>query len=174
MSPRVLTRFYNIHIIQRTGSIFVHNRAIIEKNIMTKFHENWTINVTSRVLSCKSVPHPGGHVFQRTRNHFRIQPRYHKTSILTKFHEDWSNNKTSRVLTNFYFNNVRKTAPPPVDHDKVLTKFHEDWIINVTSRVFELDQDIIWTNLLTNFHKDQTINVASRVLTRKNVNDGRR
>ena len=32
---------------------------------------------------------------------------------------------------------------------------------------FELDRDIIETNLLTNFHEDQTINVASRVFTNK-------
>ncbi|KAH3891500.1 hypothetical protein DPMN_015604 [Dreissena polymorpha] len=32
---------------------------------------------------------------------------------------------------------------------------------------FELDRDIIGTNLLTKFHEDRTINVASRVFTNK-------
>ncbi|KAH3772719.1 hypothetical protein DPMN_174063 [Dreissena polymorpha] len=35
--------------------------------------------------------------------------------------------------------------------------------------IFDLIQDIIWTNLRTKFHDDQTINVASRVLTRTNA-----
>ncbi|KAH3872457.1 hypothetical protein DPMN_035673 [Dreissena polymorpha] len=32
---------------------------------------------------------------------------------------------------------------------------------------FELDRDIIGTNLLTKFHEDRTINMASRVFTNK-------
>ncbi|KAH3836130.1 hypothetical protein DPMN_109500 [Dreissena polymorpha] len=161
------------------------------------FHEDWTINVTSRVLTRKIVPPLGSHVFQRTGTILKLSlaiirtnvlTQFHedwtsnvttRTNIMTKFHEDWNKNKTSRVLT-------RKTSPLPSDiiGTNLLTKFEEDWTINATSRVltsfsfnlayFELNQFIIRTNLLTKFHEDQTINVASRVLTRQNADDERR
>ncbi|KAH3850531.1 hypothetical protein DPMN_092945 [Dreissena polymorpha] len=72
-----------------------------ETNVLTKCHEDWTKNVTSRVFTCFHYIHiektallPGGHVFHR---------------FLTKFHEDWTNIVTSRVF-------IRKTAPPPGGH----------------------------------------------------------
>ncbi|KAH3887264.1 hypothetical protein DPMN_011280 [Dreissena polymorpha] len=150
------------HIFQRTGTICKLNRAIIENNNMTKLHEDWTINVTSRVLTSKTAPPPW-------------RPYSFRTNVLTKF----------------YYSHIGKTVPPPGVHvfqltgtifelssdsigTNVLTKFHEDLTIHVTPRIFELDQDIIGTNLLTKFHEDQTINVAARVLTRQNVDDGRR
>ncbi|KAH3788490.1 hypothetical protein DPMN_166634 [Dreissena polymorpha] len=43
-----------------------------------------------------------------------------------------------------------------------LNKFHKDWT-NVASRDFELDRDIIGTNVINKFHEDQTIKVASKV-----------
>ncbi|KAH3742163.1 hypothetical protein DPMN_048899 [Dreissena polymorpha] len=64
----------------------------------------------------------------------------------------------SRVLT-------RKTAPSPLQRYII-------WTIDLTN--FELDQDIIRTNLWTKFHEDQTINVASRVFTSQTVDDARR
>ncbi|KAH3825033.1 hypothetical protein DPMN_126895 [Dreissena polymorpha] len=84
------------------------------------------------------------------------------------FHEDWALNK------------LEKTAPPPVGHENcpapgghvfqpstnVITQFHEDWTINVTYRVFELDQDIIgtnlWTYLKTNLRCLTHVRLASR------------
>ncbi|KAH3860511.1 hypothetical protein DPMN_023412 [Dreissena polymorpha] len=164
VASRVLTRFYYSHIrknapplgshlFQANIIIFKLIQDIIETNLQTKFHEDWTINVASRVLTRKNAHTPGGH-----------------TNLLTKFHDDRKINVTSRV----------KIAPP---HDiigmNLLTEFHEDQTINVASRVknapplgshvfqanvtiFELIQDIIETNLLTKFHEDWTINVASR------------
>ncbi|KAH3892032.1 hypothetical protein DPMN_016144 [Dreissena polymorpha] len=140
---------------------------------MTKFHKDWTINVTSR--NCLA---PWTHVFQWTGTIFKLSlaiirtnvltkwPYIIRKNVLTKFHEDWTKNKTSRVLT-------RKTAPPTGGYiigTNVLTKFHEDWTINVTSR-FRTQPRYHWENLLTKFHEDQTIDVASRVLTRQNVDD---
>ncbi|KAH3716265.1 hypothetical protein DPMN_058984 [Dreissena polymorpha] len=132
--------------------------VLTRTNVLTKFHDDLTINVTPR-LNCPAPSRP-----------------YIITNVLTKFHEDWTYNKTSRVLT-------RKTAPPPGGHTNVLTKFPENWKLKVTSRVltsfffnltyFELDHNIIGTYLLTKFHEDQTINVASIVLTMQNVDDGR-
>ncbi|KAH3867691.1 hypothetical protein DPMN_030824 [Dreissena polymorpha] len=183
-------------------------------NLLTKFHEDRTVNVASRV---KNAPPLGSHFFQANIIIFEliqdiIETREHIffgfTNLLTKFHEDWTINVASRVLT-------RKNAPPLVAkvHDEgkinvtsrvltreiapplwlpyiigmnLLTEFHEDRTINVASRVkntlplgghvfqanltiFELIQDIIGTNLLTKFHDDRKINVTSRVLTRKNA-----
>ncbi|KAH3861485.1 hypothetical protein DPMN_024415 [Dreissena polymorpha] len=152
--------------------IFELIQDIIETNLLTKFHEDWTINVASRVLT--------SHI---TKN---APPM---TNLLTIFHQDWTINVASRVFT-------RKNAPPPGGH------FHEDWTINVACRekcptpwqpcfsskgyYFELIQDISGTNLLSKknaprpgghffqptgiifelIQDNQTINVASRVLTR--------
>ncbi|KAH3790110.1 hypothetical protein DPMN_168305 [Dreissena polymorpha] len=85
---------------------------------------------------------------------FELIRHINKTNVLINFHDDWAKNVTSRVLT-------RETAFPTGGH------LHEDLALNVTSTVFELDRDIIGTNLLTKFHEDQTINVASRVFTNK-------
>ncbi|KAH3713457.1 hypothetical protein DPMN_073250, partial [Dreissena polymorpha] len=52
------------------GNVFQPIRSILEliqningTNFLTKFHEDGTINVTSRVLTRKHAPAPGGHVF---------------------------------------------------------------------------------------------------------------
>ncbi|KAH3721586.1 hypothetical protein DPMN_064515 [Dreissena polymorpha] len=144
----------------------------LEQIIGPKFHEDWTINVTSR----ENCPPPGGHVFQRTGTIFNSAslsreqmfyqshimttappPAIIETNVMTKFYEDWTINVTSKVLTS-------KTAPPPGDHNKYWTK-------NSTTRVFikktarPLRPYYIGTN---------TINVASRVLTSQNMDDGRR
>ncbi|KAH3791085.1 hypothetical protein DPMN_169296 [Dreissena polymorpha] len=207
VTSRVLTRFYyshitktapppGSHVFQQTRIIFKLIQDIVRKNVLTKFHEDWTINVTSRVLTShisigthvltefhedwtKNVTSretdtpPGSHVFQPTRAIFELVQDIIITNVLTKFHEDWTINVTSRVLT-------RKTAPPPGGH------FHADWTKNVTSRVltrktatppsshvfqltgtiFELVHDIIETHVLTKFHEDCTIHVTFRVLTR--------
>ncbi|KAH3814792.1 hypothetical protein DPMN_143305 [Dreissena polymorpha] len=167
------------HVFQRIGITFELNQEIIKTNILTnfelgrdfngrklltKFHEDGTRNVASRVFTSKS--------------HLSNQD----TNVLTKFHEDWATelNKT-RVLT-------RKNAPPigsnvlkanilifeviqDIIENNLLTKFHEDWTINVASRVFTRKKfpapDIIGTNLQTKFYDDRKINVTSRVLTRK-------
>ncbi|KAH3845537.1 hypothetical protein DPMN_087818 [Dreissena polymorpha] len=128
-----------------------------ETNVLTKFHEDWTKNVTSRVFKClhyihieKTAPPPGGHVFSPIWTIFELIRDINKTNVLTKFHDDWAKTVTSRVFT-------RNTAPPP------------DWASNVTSTVFtsfELSRGIIWTNVLTKFHEDRIRNVASRVFTR--------
>ncbi|KAH3888383.1 hypothetical protein DPMN_012416 [Dreissena polymorpha] len=150
------------HVFQANVTIFELIQDIIETNLLTKFHEDWTINVASRVFT--------SHVFQANVTFFVLIQDIIQTNLLTKFHEDWTINVASRVLT-------RKSAPPPGGH------FHDDWAKVVTSRVFtrntfcplaaifEPSQGINGTNVLTKFHEDQTINVASRVFTRKNIDD---
>ncbi|KAH3787961.1 hypothetical protein DPMN_166088 [Dreissena polymorpha] len=189
------------HVFKPTGIIFELIQDIIGMNLLTKFHEDWTINVASRVLTRfyyshirKNAPPLCRHVFQAKVTIFELIQDISGTNLLSKFHEDWKINVASRVLT-------RKNAPPPGRHVfhptgiifkliqdiigmNLLTKFYEDQTINVASRVknapplgshvfqanvtiFELIQDIIKTNLLTKFHEDWTINVASRELTRQ-------
>ncbi|KAH3754277.1 hypothetical protein DPMN_188943 [Dreissena polymorpha] len=171
VASRVLTRFYSSHIRKNAPSLGSHVFQaniiifelildIIEINLLTKFHEDLTINVASR----EKCPATGGNVFKATKTIFELIQDIIGTNLLTKFHDDWKINVTSRVLT-------KKNAPPP------------RWPLNVASRVkkapllgshvfqanvtiFKLIQDIIETNLLTKFHEDLTINVASRELTR--------
>ncbi|KAH3712622.1 hypothetical protein DPMN_072374 [Dreissena polymorpha] len=155
------------NVFQPTGIVFELVQDIIRINLLTKFHEDLTINVASKVLTRfyyshirKNAPPLGSHVFQ------------------AKLHEDRNINVASRVLT-------MKNAPPPGGHVfqptdiifelvqdiigmNLLTKLHEDQTINVASRVKNAPPlDIIETNLLTKFHEDWTINVASRELTRQ-------
>ncbi|KAH3718332.1 hypothetical protein DPMN_061135 [Dreissena polymorpha] len=87
-SLRVLTR-KNVpppcgHVFQPTGIIFELVQDIIGMNLLTKFHEDQTINVASRV---KNAPPLSSHVFQAN------------TNLITKFHEDWTINVASRELT---------------------------------------------------------------------------
>ncbi|KAH3705145.1 hypothetical protein DPMN_080210 [Dreissena polymorpha] len=157
------------HVFQATGTTFELVQNIIGTNLLTKFHDDRTINMASGVLTrfnysyIMKMPRPlGGNVFQPTRTIFELIQDIIGTDHLTKFHDDRTINVASRV----------KNAPPPGGH------FHEDQKINVASRVltshvfqptsiiFERVQDIIGVNLLTKFHEDRTINVASRVLTR--------
>ncbi|KAH3887443.1 hypothetical protein DPMN_011460 [Dreissena polymorpha] len=197
VASRVITTFYYSHIRKKApplGSHFLQANIImfkliqdiIETNLQTKFHEDWTINVASRVLTS---PTPGGHVFKATKTIFELIQDIIGTNLLTKFHDDLKMNVTSRVLT-------RKIAPLRGGHVfqptaiifelfqdiigmNLLTEFHDDRNINVDSIVkndpplgghvfqanftmFELIQDIIETNLLTKFHEDWTINLASR------------
>ncbi|KAH3711751.1 hypothetical protein DPMN_071425 [Dreissena polymorpha] len=102
-------------------------------------------NVTSRVFTCfhyiyreKNYPPTGGHVFSTIWTIFELVRHINKTNVSINFHDDWARIVTYRVFT-------RKTVPPTGGH------LHEDWALNVTSMsYFELDRDIIWTNLLTN------------------------
>ncbi|KAH3747498.1 hypothetical protein DPMN_181925 [Dreissena polymorpha] len=90
--------------------------SIIKTNVLTKFHKDWTINVTSReltrayledwtkhvtfrVLTRKMPPLPGGHIFRRTITIFQLSQTNIRTNVLTKFHRDWTINVTFRVLT---------------------------------------------------------------------------
>ncbi|KAH3872450.1 hypothetical protein DPMN_035666 [Dreissena polymorpha] len=208
VASRVITRFYyshirknapplGSHVFQANVTIFALIQNIIETNFLTKFHEDWTINVASRVFTRKNAPTLGSHVFHANVTIFVLIQDIIQTNLLTKFHEDWTINVASRV----------KTAPPPGSHvfspiwtilelvrdineTNVLTKFHddcakivilntapppgghfhEDWASNVTSTVFT-SMTQFHTQLRYQWDKYQAINVASRVFTRQNVYD---
>ncbi|KAH3791653.1 hypothetical protein DPMN_145142 [Dreissena polymorpha] len=164
VASRVFTRTnappLGSHVFQANLNIFELIQHIIETNLPTKFHEDWTKNVASRE-NCST---PGGHVFSPIWTIFKLVRDINETNVLTKFHNDWAKIVTFRVFT-------RNIVPPPGGH------LHEIWESNVTFTVFtgfELSRGINGSNVLTKFHEDQTINVASRVFTRQNVDDGRR
>ncbi|KAH3894110.1 hypothetical protein DPMN_018268 [Dreissena polymorpha] len=194
VASRVLTRFYYNHIRKNApplgSNVFQANITIFElihninkTNLLTIFHEDWTINVASRVLTKKNAPPNGGHVFQPKCIISELVQDIIGMNLLTMknapplgshFHEDRKINVASRVFTSDYVTVLtRKNAPPPGGH------FHEDWTINVASKekcpalgshvfqakvtILKLIQDIIGTNLLSKFHEDRKINVASRV-----------
>ncbi|KAH3864643.1 hypothetical protein DPMN_027666 [Dreissena polymorpha] len=123
-------------------------------NLRTKFHEDSTIIVSSRV---KTTPPTGSHIFQRTgtilklslavvtrvkkthlaamsflliRTIFELNHYFQETNVLAKFHENWAKNVSSRLFPCFHFIHIEKTAPPPGGH----TKFQDDEAKNVTSR----------------------------------------
>ncbi|KAH3713078.1 hypothetical protein DPMN_072845 [Dreissena polymorpha] len=102
VASRVLTRknapLPGGHVFQPTGIIF------------ELFHEDWTINVVSRV-----------HVFQANVTIFELIQDIIETNLLTKFHEDWTINVASRELTRQML----------IVHDgqKVITKAHHEHVV---------------------------------------------
>ncbi|KAH3711891.1 hypothetical protein DPMN_071567 [Dreissena polymorpha] len=129
-----------IHVFQPIGTIFELVQDIIRTNVLTKFHEDLTINLTSTV---KTAPPPGGHVFLPTRIIFERVKDFIGTH---------TKNITSRVLTK----------------ENCHTPWHPGF--STTRSIFELVQDINGTHVLTKFHEDWTINVnvdAARQTTHK-------
>ncbi|KAH3829306.1 hypothetical protein DPMN_131302 [Dreissena polymorpha] len=94
------------HVFQPTGIIFELVQDIIGMNLLTKFHEDRTVNVANRVLTrfyyshiMKNAPPLGSHVFQANIIIFKLIQDINKTNLLTIFHEDWKINVACRVLT---------------------------------------------------------------------------
>ncbi|KAH3852972.1 hypothetical protein DPMN_095493 [Dreissena polymorpha] len=131
--------FYCIHIKKTApppgGHVFPPTMTIFElkccmmirqKNVtsrkthvLTKFYEDWTNNVTSRVFTCFHYIH----ILLRP-----LCPYIDETNVLNKFHDDWAKIVTSRVFTRFLYSH----APPPGGH-----------VFQRTGTIFELNQHII-------------------------------
>ncbi|KAH3739375.1 hypothetical protein DPMN_046027 [Dreissena polymorpha] len=166
-----------------------------ETNVLNKFHENWAKNVTITVFTCfhyihieNDAPSTGGHVFSPIPTIFKLVRDINKTNVFTNFHDDWAKIVTSRVFTreNCHYIHIEKNAPPTgghvfftdLDHFRTLftrktappTGGHVFQRIGTT---FELNQDIIKTNILKNdlFHEDGTRN---QILTDGRTYDGKR
>ncbi|KAH3843342.1 hypothetical protein DPMN_116857, partial [Dreissena polymorpha] len=179
-------------IFKQTEAIFKPSPYNIRRNVLTKFHEDWTINVTSRPY--KNAPSHVGHVFRQTRAIFQLIQDIITINVMTKFHEDWTINVTSNSIGKNLLTNkcvllsVNKVNAPPFDRTinvafrvsnlwqnfigtNVLTKFHEDWPINVANIDNCPPPPPGGHNKCSDevFHKDWIINVTSRVLTRKNT-----
>ncbi|KAH3820961.1 hypothetical protein DPMN_122714 [Dreissena polymorpha] len=137
--PPFGSHYWTINVTNRVNKRCGHKNVlppgcpldIIRTNILTKFHEDWTKNVTSRLLTRKNCPHPGDHVFQRTGAIFEL--------IQDIFHEDWTINVNSRP-----------TATPPGSH-----------VLKPITTILKLIQDIIKIHVLTKFYEYKTKNVAS-------------
>ncbi|KAH3816788.1 hypothetical protein DPMN_118311 [Dreissena polymorpha] len=78
------------HVFQANVTIFELIQDIIETNLLTKYHEDWTINVASRVKNAPP-PHPWQPCFS--------SKHIIETNLLTKFHNDWTINMASRECT---------------------------------------------------------------------------
>ncbi|KAH3880341.1 hypothetical protein DPMN_004254 [Dreissena polymorpha] len=140
----------------------------------------------------KNAPPTGGHVFSRIWTIFKLVRDINKTNVLTNFHDDWSKIVTSRVFTRFFYSQIRKTATIyvwkkcPAHWRPLFTRKTAlptgGHVSQQTETTFELNQDIIKTNILTNFElgrdfmgaklltkfpEDGTRNVASREFTSK-------
>ncbi|KAH3817188.1 hypothetical protein DPMN_118718 [Dreissena polymorpha] len=102
VTARVFTCFHYVHIEKTTtptgGHVFSPIWTIFklvrdinktnETNVLTKFHEDWTKNVTSRVITYFYYIH-----IEKTAPPLDIN----KTNVLTKFHDDLAKIVTSRV-----------------------------------------------------------------------------
>ncbi|KAH3818078.1 hypothetical protein DPMN_119674 [Dreissena polymorpha] len=127
------------HVFQANVTIFELIQDIIGTNILKKFHEDWKINVASRVLTRKNVPPPGGHVFKPTGIIFELVQDIIEMNLLTKFLEDQTINVASTI-----YSYLRKNAPP-----------HGSHVFQANVTIFELIQDTIKTNLMTKFHDNK-------------------
>ncbi|KAH3877213.1 hypothetical protein DPMN_001074 [Dreissena polymorpha] len=96
-----------------------------ETNVLSKFHENWSKNVTSTVFTCfhyihieKNALPTGGHVFSPIPTIFKLLRDINKTNVLTNFHDDWAKIVTSRVFTreNCHYIHIEKNAWPTGSH----------------------------------------------------------
>ncbi|KAH3712092.1 hypothetical protein DPMN_071771 [Dreissena polymorpha] len=160
------------HVIQLTRTIFELNSCIKETNVLSNFHENWAKNVTSTNEKCPAHWRPC----------FFTDPDYFQTAkIVTstvftreKCPAHWrpcffAELDHFQIVTSSVF--TRKTAPPTGGHvfQRIGTTFelNQDIIKTNILTNFEHGRDFIGTKLLTKFHKDGTRNVASRVFTSK-------
>ncbi|KAH3884204.1 hypothetical protein DPMN_008179, partial [Dreissena polymorpha] len=124
IGTKLLTKF------QEDRKINVASRVLTRKNAPpagSHFHEDWTINVTSRVhvfqakvtifeliqdisgtnlLTKKNAPPPGSHVFQTNGIIFDLFQDIIGMNLLTKFYDDQTITVASRVLTIFYYSHI--------------------------------------------------------------------
>ncbi|KAH3869814.1 hypothetical protein DPMN_032985 [Dreissena polymorpha] len=121
--------FYSVYKVFLFLTYFKLDQGIIRTNLLTKFHEDLTKNLPSRVFTRITATPTGGHVFQQTGTTFELNQHINKTTILTNF-------KLDRDIIG----------------TKLLTKFHEDMTRNVASIVF---YEQMWTDGQTT-EKDQS------------------
>ncbi|KAH3741367.1 hypothetical protein DPMN_048092 [Dreissena polymorpha] len=140
------------HVFQPTGIIFVQD--IIGMNLLTKFHEDWTINPYM-----EKCPAPWQPFFSAKVTIFELIQDIIGTNLLSKFHEDRKINVASRVLNSHVFQPtgiIFKLVQDIIEMN-LLTKFHEDQKINMASRV------------LTRFYYSYIVEAASRSGGKKNA-----
>ncbi|KAH3784107.1 hypothetical protein DPMN_162058 [Dreissena polymorpha] len=172
--PPMLTIFELVRDICKIDANIVTSR---KTHFLTKFHEDWTKNVTSSLFTCFHYIH--------IENTAPPLGDINKTNVLTKFYDDWAKIVTSRVFTRYFYIHIMNTAPLPGGHvfqrtETFLNLFEPTYYLDkhfdkvVFFTYFKLSRCINNTNVLTKFHEYRTINVASRVFTRHTVDGGRR
>ncbi|KAH3886771.1 hypothetical protein DPMN_010784 [Dreissena polymorpha] len=178
---------------QQTGQKqYVPHYTIIRTNVLTKFHEDLTVNATFRMLTWINFPPPGSHVFPQTGTILEPIQEIIKSYVLMKCYEDWTTNKKMPRPWWPYFstNQNHFCLVQDIIGTNLLTKFHDHGTMNVafkmltrfyyamppgghlfqaTRTIIKLLQDIIGTNLLTKFHDDGTINVVYSVNKKQDV-----
>ncbi|KAH3825379.1 hypothetical protein DPMN_127254 [Dreissena polymorpha] len=112
--------------------------CIIWINLLTKFPEDGTLNVTSKVLTRKNVPPPSGNVFKQTRTTFQLIQDVIGTYIVTK---DQTKHLASRMKMPIPLA-AKKNAPPSDGH-----------VFQQTRSIFKLNQDVFGVYVLTKFHR---------------------
>ncbi|KAH3726357.1 hypothetical protein DPMN_052219 [Dreissena polymorpha] len=147
------------HVIQLTGTIFELDSSIKETNILSKFHENWAKNVTSH----KNAPPTGGHVLSPIPTIFKLPYREYchyihieKDAPPTGGHVFFYRSRPFSNLSETSIDPIvftRKTAPPTGGH-----------VFQRIRTTFELNQDIIKTNILTNFELGRDF-IRTKLLT---------
>ncbi|KAH3700009.1 hypothetical protein DPMN_074972 [Dreissena polymorpha] len=156
---RVLTRFYYIHIrknVPPLGSMFFKQtyyetiiyliifeliQDIFETNLLTKFHEDWTINAASRVLTMKNAPPLGAHVFKATKTIFELIQDIIGTKILTKnkmFGANQPTNQPTDQQTNQQTNRQGKNnmSPTTIVGDIKMPRPHGGHVFQPTGIIF--------------------------------------
>ncbi|KAH3880065.1 hypothetical protein DPMN_003977 [Dreissena polymorpha] len=101
-------------------------KDIRRTQVLKKFHEYFTINMTSRVQIAKPL---SGH---------KTTSRELTRKTAPPLGQYWTIHITPRVLT-------RKTATPPGNH-----------VFQPTGTIFEIVQDFIWKYVLPKFNEDWT------------------
>ncbi|KAH3696598.1 hypothetical protein DPMN_084074 [Dreissena polymorpha] len=132
------------------------DKPLKQKNVLKKFHDDTTKHVSSRLLTKKTAPSPGGHAFRQTTTIYKLCRAIIRAHALTKFHEDWIKIVTFGEITANIAPDSGSRKPKPLfagtTARALLTMF-----LNGTEP-FKLDQDIIATNLIK-FHEDRIINM---------------
>ncbi|KAH3838331.1 hypothetical protein DPMN_111739 [Dreissena polymorpha] len=165
------------HVFLPTGTIFEVIQDIIGTNLLNKFHDDRTINVSIRVLTRFNDSHlgknalsPGSHVFQTTGIFFELiqdiigtptllpmltrktdtAPMRPSTGTIFKLVQDIMGtlNVDSRVLRSVYYSHTWKNAPPPGGH-----------VVKPARTIFKLVQH---THLFTKCHEDANVDAAQR------------
>ncbi|KAH3826393.1 hypothetical protein DPMN_128297 [Dreissena polymorpha] len=105
------------HVFQPTGTILKLMQDIIKTNVLTKFHEDWTMN-ESPYKKTASPPeksfreNPTINVASRMLTKINaLPPDIIIKNVLAKFHEDWTINVTLKFLTII----IRKPPGGPTD-----------------------------------------------------------
>ncbi|KAH3825936.1 hypothetical protein DPMN_127823 [Dreissena polymorpha] len=163
--------FYYINI--RKTAPFKLDRDIIGTNLQTKFHEDRTRNVSSRVFTTKC-----GRMNDRRTDDFPILNQNVNARVFTN--QMWTdgrwtktNPKTSpeqsaifQLVREINKTNAKNVTSIVFDHKvNCPTPLAAIHVIQLTGTIFELNSRIKETNVLPKFHEIRAENVTSRVFT---------